>query len=59
MKIDFLVYKFSKNGHTYTIVAENRTMARWNVERAHHVDLSGAKYQELRKGTVIRSGIEK
>ena len=59
MKTSYLVYKFHKNGHIYTIMAENRTMARWNVELAHHVDLSGAKYQELRKGTVIRSGIEK
>lgn len=59
MKIAYLVYKFSKNNHVYSIMAENRSAARWNIEIAHHVDLSGAKFEEIRKGTVINSGIVK
>lgn len=60
MKTSYLVYKFHKNGHTYTIMAENRTMAQWNLEISHHVDLSGAKYEGIdRKGNVIVSGIVK
>ena len=60
MKTSYLVYKFHKNGHIYTIISENRVMARWNIEISHHVDLAGAKFEEMRRnGTVVNSGIVK
>lgn len=60
MKTSYLIYKFHKNGHVYSIMSENRTMARRSIELAHHVDLTGANYEDTtRKGAVIASGIIK
>ena len=60
MKTSFLVYKFHKNGHVYSIVAENRTMARSRIEFEFRMDLTGAKFEEMQKnGTVLLTGIEK
>ena len=54
-----LQYKFSKAGHVYTISAENRTVAREKIERAFHIDLAGASFQEISKKAVINAGLIK
>lgn len=59
MKESYLIYKFSKGGHTYTATGSNRWEARMSVELAHHVDLAGATYQVIRKSNVLYTGIEK
>jgi len=59
MKESYLIYKFIKDGHTYTASGANRWEARLNIELAHHVDLTGAAFQVISKNHVLYTGIEK
>ena len=53
------IYRFTKNGKTYSEHADNIFSARLNAELRWGIDLSGATFEEVWKLKVIRTGIVK
>lgn len=51
------IYRFTKNGRTYSAKGNNRIEAQFNAELANHIDLTGATYEEIYKLRVVRTGI--
>lgn len=50
-------YRFTKNGHTYSVKGDNRVDAQDIAEMMFHVDLHGATFEEVYKLHVVRTGI--
>lgn len=50
------MYRFTKNGKTYTAGGNNRFEAQNTIELANNVDLTGATFEEIWKLKVIRTG---
>lgn len=53
------IYTFTKNGTRYSSGGNNRFEAQLFIELAHHVNLSGATFEEYYKLRLIRTGIVK
>lgn len=51
-----MMYRFTKNGKTYSANGENIFSAKVNAETRWGVDLTGAKFEEIWKNKVIRTG---
>lgn len=49
-------YRFTKNGKTYCHGGNNRFEAQQAVELAFHIDLTGAKFEEVYKNKIERTG---
>ena len=49
-------YTFTKDGKTYSAKAANRFEAQEAIELAYRIDLKGAKFEEIYKLRVIRTG---
>ena len=52
-------YEFEKNGKKYTAAGANRYEAQNAIEIANGVDLTGARFAEIYKLAVVRTGIVK
>lgn len=52
-----MVYRFTKDGHRYSVKGDNRIDAQANAEIIFGVKLSRAMFEEIYKGKVIRQGI--
>ena len=50
------IYRFSKDGKTYSANGNNRFEAQMNAELQWHVDLTGASYEEIYKLRIVRKG---
>lgn len=50
------IYRFTKDGKTYSANGKNRFEAQMNAELQWHVDLTGASYEEIYKLRVVRKG---
>ena len=53
------MYRFTKDGHTYSSKGYNRFDAQLNIEFMFGVDLSGATFEEIYKLQVVKTGIVK
>ena len=51
------IYTFTKDGHRYSIGGNNRFEAQTDIEVRFGVKLAGAKYEEIYKHKIIRTGI--
>lgn len=54
-----MIYRFIKNGHTYSVKGTNRFDAQTTAELLFGVKLQGARFEELYKMKVIKTGIVK
>ena len=51
-----MIYRFSKDGHTYSVKGANRFDAQATAELIFGIKLTGATFEEVYKSKVIRSG---
>lgn len=49
----------TKDGARYSSMGKNRVEAQWNIEFSFNIDLTGARYEEIYKLRVVRTGIVK
>ena len=54
-----MIYRFKKNGHTYSVKGTNRFDAQTTAELLFGIKLSGARFEEVYKMQVIKTGIVK
>ena len=54
-----MMYRFTKDGHTYSAKGDNRFDAQASVELMFSIKLSGATFEELYKLHVVKAGVVK
>lgn len=54
-----MMYRFTKDGHTYSVKGCNRFDAQATAELIFSVKLNGARFEEVYKMQVIKTGIVK
>lgn len=56
----YTYYRFTtEDGTRYTVTGNNRFQAQSHIELGHHIDLTGATFEEVYKGKVEMRGIVK